>query len=58
MTEIPVPRPPRPEGHQCGNLLATFVHLRLARPETGRSLRGLMRPLPKTVESRAQGGPR
>jgi hypothetical protein len=27
MTEIQVPRPPRPEGNQWGNPLATFVHL-------------------------------
>jgi len=30
MTEIQVPRPPRPEGYHCGTLLATFVHLHLA----------------------------
>ena len=30
MTEIQVPRPLWPEGYQCGNLLATFVHLHLA----------------------------
>ena len=30
MTEIRIPRPPRAEGYQWGNLLATFVHLHLA----------------------------